>query len=181
MIYIGIDPGFDGAIGAVGKDGFIGVRDTPSLEVKSGKKTRRKYNTPEMVKIILELTKGYDRVFLALEQVGSMPGQGVASMFAFGRGLGMWEGILACACVTACNGSIHMVRPQKWKAIMLDGMDKGSKASSILKATQLFPMAPISLKKHDGRAEALLIAEWVRQSSSSSELSSLSSEDSVTD
>ena len=32
-----------------------------------------------------------------------------------------------------------------------------------IKARQLFPDAPITLKKHDGRAEALLIAEFGRR------------------
>ena len=50
------------------------------------------------------------------------------------------------------------------EAIMLDGMQK-TKDASRYKAMQLFPQLAdqLNLKKHEGRADALLIAEWRRR------------------
>jgi crossover junction endodeoxyribonuclease RuvC len=45
-----------------------------------------------------------------VEQVGSMPGQGVSSMFTFGRALGQLEGTLA-----AFQRGFERIRPQDWK------------------------------------------------------------------
>ena len=49
-----------------------------------------------------------------IEKVHSMPGQGVASMFNFGKGYGIWIGILA-----ALKISKTLVTPQEWKKEMM--------------------------------------------------------------
>lgn len=45
-----------------------------------------------------------------VEQVGSMPGQGVASMFSFGHAAGVIQGVLG-----AFRMRVKMVTPQAWK------------------------------------------------------------------
>lgn len=167
MITIGIDPGLDGAV-AVISEGIHGnaqgktqynLYDIPVLNVKSGKKNKRQYNIAEMVKII-SLHK-YQESVVALEKVHSMPDQGVASMFSMGEGLGIWKGI-----VTALELPITHVTPQAWKKVMMAGMGK-EKDASRQRAIQLFPQLAdqLNLKKHHGRADALLIAEFLRRTS----------------
>jgi crossover junction endodeoxyribonuclease RuvC len=160
MIYIGIDPGLDGAVGVIGEQAGNGcprVFDTPTLTVE-GEKTKRRYNTAAMAQILMsiDLTKG---ILVILENVHSMPKQGVASSFSFGQGLGMWQGIVA-----ALGIPLEMPSPQRWKKeIMADqGRDKDA---ARFKAIQLFPALATQLSrvKDDGRAEALLMAEYGRR------------------
>lgn len=82
-----------------------------------------------------------------------MPGQGVTSMFNFGQGYGVIKGVLAGIGVPYKDAT-----PQKWKkACGLIGSDKDA---ARLLAIELFPDAELHLKKHGGRADALLIAKF---------------------
>ena len=160
MSFIGIDPGFDGGMAVVDTHGnLMGLYDTPTLEVSGGSKTKRRYNLPAMVAILSRYQKRDGVIRVALEDVHSMPKQGVASSFVFGRGLGVWEGILA-----ALQIPVHMISPQKWKKAMMDGMGKDKDASRV-RALELCPAAitGLNLKKHHGRADALLMALYLRQ------------------
>ena len=151
-VFIGIDPGLKGAVGIIDEHGIlIEVVDTPVLSV--GKKND--YQVIEMVKIF-EPYK--DKISKAvLEKVHSMPKQGVVSSFNFGKGFGIWQGILS-----ALKIPYDLVTPQRWKGQMMDGMGK-EKDASRLRAQQLFPEAELNKKKHVDRAEALLMAEFLRR------------------
>ncbi len=159
MIYIGIDPGFDGAIAAIDQQGrVVRVYDTPTLEVKGGAKKKRVMDVLTVVKLINRMKDNTDEhIRASLEDVHSMPKQGVASSFSFGRGLGIWEGLLC-----ALGIPVQMVSPQKWKKVMMDGMGKHKDASRLV-AQRMFPDADLHLKKHHGRADALLMAAWLRR------------------
>lgn len=160
MTVIGIDPGLSGAV-AVLQDGdtYIGphrkyVIDTPVLNVEG----KRKYNANEMAHILCPFTQESD-VLVVLESVHSMPKQGVASSFNFGEGLGLWKGIIA-----AYGLPLELPSPQRWKKALLADQGK-EKDASRFKAIQLFPdlAGQLSRKKDDGRAEALLLAEYGRR------------------
>jgi crossover junction endodeoxyribonuclease RuvC len=157
-VYIGIDPGLTGAVAAIdGAGHLLRLADTPTLVVRSGRKDRNEYQLGEMVDILLPYSDQRGDAFAAIEAVNAFPGQGVTSMFRLGYGLGLWEGITA-----ALGISLEKVQPQRWKKTMLNGMGK-LKGAAMLKAQRLFPTAELRLKKHEGRAEALLIAEWLRR------------------
>ncbi len=81
-----------------------------------------------------------------------MPRQGIASAFNFGVGFGSVLSILQ-----ARHLSIELVTPVVWKRAM--GLSKDKRAS-LDKARLLYPAADLSLAKHEGRAEALLLAHW---------------------
>jgi crossover junction endodeoxyribonuclease RuvC len=157
LIYIGIDPGLSGALAEIFGEGNAAVHDTPTMVV-SGVKEKRVYNTAAMAHI-LSPYRGNLEVLVVLESVHSMPKQGVASSFSFGQGLGMWQGIIA-----ALGLPLEMPSPQRWKKEMLADQGKDKDASRF-KAIQLFPSLADQLKlvKHDGRAEALLMAEYGRR------------------
>ena len=79
-------------------------------------------------------------------------------MFNFGKGFGLWLGILAGL------GIPHtLVTPQAWKKEMMQGM--GDKDAARIRAQELFPhcVDSLSRKKDIGRADALLIAEYGRR------------------
>jgi len=156
MIYIGIDPGLNGAVGVIDKQGTPYVFDTPTMVV-SGVKDKRVYHTTAMALLLKPFST--ENVLVVLESVHSMPKQGVASSFSFGQGLGMWQGIIA-----ALGLPLEMPSPQRWKKEMLADQGKDKDASRF-KAIHLFPSlaSQLSRKKDDGRAEALLLAEYGRR------------------
>lgn len=165
MIYIGIDPGLNGAVAVINEEYYsqeprvtITVVDTPTMEVESSGKVRNKYNTAAMADLLAPFGK-QEHTLVVLESVHSMPKQGVASSFTFGEGLGMWKGIIA-----AFGLPLEMPSPQRWKKLMVADMGKDKDASR-LRAIQLFPAlaSQLSRKKDDGRAEALLMAEYGRR------------------
>ena len=157
MIIIGIDPGLEGAIAYLVEghrliESSIRVVDTPTT--KDG--THRVYLPQEMRRLLAEPTQGL-RCHVFIEKVHSMPKQGVASSFNFGVGFGLWQGLIA-----GLGLPVTFVTPQRWMKDMMAGMQRG-KDSSIVRAQELFPDAPLSRKKDHGRADALLIAEWGRR------------------
>ncbi len=153
MIHIGIDPGLTGAIATI-DDGMVGVQDMP---VKERELDFKKLDM-ELWDILEQKEMWADppEVHTTLEAVHSMPGQGVASSFKFGRTYGATEMALV-----ANEIDYTKVSPQKWKKFIF-GRTGTTKADSIDMALSLYPDAKkfIWLKKHDGRAEALLLAHY---------------------
>jgi crossover junction endodeoxyribonuclease RuvC len=98
-----------------------------------------------------------NEIVVGLEQVHAMPKQGVTSMWSMGRGTGIWEGILS-----ALKLPYVMISPQRWKKVLLDGMPK-DKGSSIVVAKRLFPEVDLPRKIDHNKADALLIAEYLRR------------------
>lgn len=150
---IGIDPGISGGIALVEKtsDGIFlrGVWDMPTTCIAGGK---RKVNAPMLADIISRFPT---TATVISEQVGAMPGQGVVSMFNFGRAAGIIEGVVA-----GVGLDLELVLPVKWKRV-LDLIGKDKNASRAL-AAEAFPKQANSFSrvKDDGRAEAALIALW---------------------
>ena len=158
---IGIDPGLTGALAVLTAAGEpVLCIDTPVLTVIKNKKTRHEPDRIAMAKALktfVEL-RPTDRFAVAIEKVNAMPEQGVTSVFSFGMGFGIWLGILA-----SLELPTDLVHPARWKKVMMDGMGKEKDASRI-RAKELFGTSvDLSLKKHHGRADALLIAEYRRR------------------
>jgi hypothetical protein len=164
MIYLGIDPGLSGAVASIGDTGEVQIVDTPILKV--GKKNEMNTKAASAILRSMRTTNGsiswstsasYSHVICAIERVHAFRGQGVTSVWNFAKNYGQWLGILA-----ALGISHELVTPQAWKRVMMDGMPK-EKDASIQRVHQLFPEADVTLKKHHGRADALLIAEYIRR------------------
>lgn len=140
MVYIGIDPGKSGGIAVIG-DGLIEVREY----------------TDDWLK---EVCRRHKDSKCIIEKVGAMPGQGVVSMFNFGKSYGYILGVIEA------NGiSYEIVPPQKWKK---EFSVTGDKNTSIAVCKRLFPKVLLfrtqkCKKEHDGMAEALLMAEYGRR------------------
>jgi len=125
--------------------------------VPSGKRKRQEFNATAMAAILQIPPNVGTLICVAVEKAGTMPRQGISSSGRFMHGHGLWMGILA-----ALKIPHQIVSPQRWKQVTLDGMGKDKDASR-MRAQQLFPHIDLSLKKHHGRADALLIAEWLRR------------------
>ena len=143
MIYIGVDPGKDGAMAMIFENGDIDIAVFDIEEYR------------------IMLCNAIDMPCkCCLERVGAMPGQGVTSMFKFGENFGMIQGLLI-----AYKIPYELVTPRKWKK---EFQITGDKNSSIAVCKRLFPNVDLRrtercTKDHDGKAEALLMSEWARR------------------
>lgn len=151
MIVLAIDPGAKGALAFFDpKAGTLEIVDTPTVEVKRGAKLKTEISA-QMLAAIIQARKPTEAV---VEKVGAMPGQGVSSMFQFGRGVGMIEGVLA-----ALGIPVTYTAPQTWqKAVGARAGKDGNRQ----RAAELFPAyaSTFSRAKDDGRADAALMAWW---------------------
>ena len=102
----------------------------------------------ETADLMRSLVTGNVDPVAVLEAVNSMPGQGVASTFAFGRHYGFLRGLLVAYEVPWLD-----VRPAKWQTAM-GCLSKGDKNVTKARAQQLAP----SLKLTHATADALLLA-----------------------
>ena len=154
MRHIGIDPGLSGAI-AVLTDDTLQIHDMPVMTVDRNGKAKRQVSANELAEL-LNLYAGKD-CHVYVERVSAMAGQGVTSVFSFGRSFGMIEGILA-----ALKMPVTFVAPATW----VKGVGRGpGKDASRSRAMELFPEYQHMFKrvKDDGRADAALIAHWGRK------------------
>jgi hypothetical protein len=149
---IGVDPGVSGAIAfwfSPAPD-RIAVYDTP---IAGGE-----VNTPGVASLIRDLCGDpVDDTIAYIERVHSMPGNSGRSMFNFGTAYGDVRGVIG-----ALRIPTHFVTPQMWKKQFRLSADK---EESRALAIRMFPSCADSfkLKKHDGRAEAALIALYGSQ------------------
>jgi len=148
---IGIDPGLSGAIAIISTES-LKIFDMPTMTVERNGKAKRQVSASQLAEM-LYLYSGRD-CHVYCERVSAMAGQGVTSVFSFGRSFGMIEGILA-----AFKMPVTFVPPATWvKAV---GRGQGKDASRA-RAMELFPSDQDQFKrvKDDGRADAALIAYW---------------------
>jgi crossover junction endodeoxyribonuclease RuvC len=145
---IGIDPGLTGALAVLDSAGIVEcVRDLPIIRDRS-----LAWVDGSQLQSILLAAIGGRTAHAIVERVSAMPRQGVASSFQFGVGFGSILSVLQ-----AMHISVELITPTVWKRSL--GLSKDKRAS-LYKARLLFPMAELHLAKHDGRAEALLLAHY---------------------
>jgi hypothetical protein len=169
-ITLGIDPGLRGCVATL-LDGEPGpFTDMPVKE--AGLRTRRskkpgamptqvqvwQIDAKELAMWIRALRSNHQGAFVqaSLEQVGARPDDGGTSAFQFGEGFGKVKAVLE-----VLNVPYTLSTPKKWKNGMgLMGTDKDQARQLALKR---FPSMAgnLRLKKHDGRADALLMALWL--------------------
>jgi crossover junction endodeoxyribonuclease RuvC len=148
---IGVDPGLSGAIAVMSSES-LKIFDMPTMTVERNGKAKRQVSASELAEL-LYLYSGKD-CHVYCERVGAMAGQGVTSVFSFGRSFGMIEGILA-----ALHMPVTYVAPATWVKAVHRGAGKDASRS---RAMELFPdnQADFKRVKDDGRSDASLIAYW---------------------
>jgi crossover junction endodeoxyribonuclease RuvC len=147
MIYMGIDPGFTGAWGMITHNGnYVSCGDM--LHTDRHIETRKVFAEMSQARDLQDLS-------IVVEEVHAMPKQGVSSTFKFGMAYGA-----ALAIAERFNTHWELVTPQRWKKAMGLSSDK---KDSLAMARELWPNAPLTRAKDNGRAEALLLAEYLRR------------------
>ena len=186
MITIGIDPGNNGAIAWL-EDGKITRLRSQPMMVTGQKKTKggkiRDVRRPDLVcmrKVVSRISKLHKEKGLTvfLERIQAMPGDGRVGSFWFGYHMGLWEALL-----TAFHIPYRLVIPMSWKLRVFgrppkapkvklskleakrakDKKKREMKQASLAKARELFDEKwhnHFTLGKHDGYAEAALIAHF---------------------
>lgn len=177
MAFIGIDPGQKGAIAIIDKSGAR-IMDMPLLPEKG-------INAKALYRIFDRWNDQYVRIHIVIEKAQSMPGQSSVAMFNYGGG---YHTILAVLQILELP--FEEVRSNKWKTEFgLSGLKskkkqgkkkekttseekknakKQRKEMAVKIAMQMFPkMKDLFFtpkgKMLDGRAEALLIAEYCKR------------------
>ena len=151
MIIIGIDPGLSGAVVFLNTATHdLDIYDMPTVEVTRNGKKKRELSA----QLLSNILSGHKVTAAYLERVNAMAGQGVSSVFSFGRSSGIVEGILA-----AFDIPTTLVTPQAWQKAM---EVRSGKDGSRERAMQLFPAhaGMFARVKDDGRSDAALIAAY---------------------
>ena len=158
---IGIDPGKNGGIVMLDEDGEVmscaKMPETP-LDL---------YNHLVGLTVHAALygsQMSNPMVYVYIEKVGGIPGQGASSAFSFGRGCGHLEMALL-----ALKLRTNYITPQKWQKMYQVGSSSITKSTAAekkehklklkAKAQLLFPNAKVT----NATCDALLIAEFGRK------------------
>ena len=148
--FIGCDPGVSGALVCISDEGI----EIIPYDEENYREALERWSKDECV--------------MAIEKVGSMPGQGISSTFNFGTNWGFVRGMCY-----AFKIPVQLIPSQTWKRAFSLNLSKDyskaeKKARTIQVAKELFP--DVSLKRtpkcrtdDDGIADALMIAEFCRR------------------
>jgi len=150
--YIGIDPGKKGYL-CLYNANYSGYKHYPLF---NGNRLNR-----EMLDTIEKLAETYTMIAV-VEQVHSMPHQGVASTFSFGTNYGMILGALETIGIPYTT-----VTPGKWQKFICEAVDKASntKQMHFNAARRLFPNMDFRRSERckvydDNKVDASLICEY---------------------
>lgn len=164
-LYVGIDPGSNGAIVFVDEDGdYYDGCVVPKIG--------NEYDVRAMYEILQKYKNDIAHIFI--EDVHAFQKAGATGSFSFGRSKGLWEGLIC-----GCELSYSMIQPKAWQAEAWQGVTKqykagtkkktvDTKATSLIAFKRLFPdidvrKSPKSSKQHDGLVDAALMAEVCRR------------------
>lgn len=143
-IYLGIDPGYSGAVVAI----LQGKKHTSVAAI------RLKETEADIARFVLTLKQASPQsIHCMLEKVNAFPKQGVASTFKFGTSYGFCRGLLI-----AYRIPFQTVTPAKWQQQMRC-RSAGDKNVTKARAQELFPEEQIT----HAVADALLLAELCRR------------------
>ena len=153
MAILAIDPGINNGIAVLSQDrSLVLATEIPAI----GEGANKRLNMISFADILVQFHVAH----AVVEDVSAMPGQGVSSMFRFGRAAGAVEGALA-----ALKVPTTFVRPAIWKR---DIGVKAKQAEDVRAlAIQTWPDQAhrFSRKLDHNRAEAALLALWFVQHS----------------
>lgn len=142
MIFVGIDPGQKGGFAMIDEN-----RNVLSC-----------FEMPQDITEIYSQLKFYNVTLAVVEQAQAMPKQGVVGIFTYGTGYGK-----LLAAMEIASTPYQEIRPKVWKKAF--GLHS-NKLDSINVAEELFPTITFMTKGGrmlDGKAEALLLADYARQ------------------
>lgn len=167
LVFVGIDPGAEGAVGFLCGN-HAHYEDIPTYKTeRAGKKSdgsskmKTMFDYGAIAELFDRLKPHRSRFRVCVEEAQvQIKGKGANAYTAFrvGVGFGMWPLFLA-----AGGFSCEVVAPRPWKMAM--GLAGKDKEYSRMKAATMFPDVKLTRKADHNRAEALLLAEYLRRRS----------------
>jgi hypothetical protein len=162
--YVGIDPGFSGAIGRISADGSsVQCWDMPTVQ-KGGAEARRRELDLAALRQIMREIRLFPSTVVGLEWPTTRPGEGAERSERFGR----QKGILQAFCYLH-RLPYFLIAPNLWKGrLSLPGKTNPDANKLAAKLFDLYYPESGSLVRgprgglKDGRIDALLIAHWLR-------------------
>lgn len=161
MIKVGIDPGLSGCVAVLDCDDHcLELFDMPTTTTIVNNKTRRQIDMKEVHRQFMNwrLYYGVRELHIMVEALHAQQNNGSVGNFASGKNYGILLSVLTC-----CDLNYSLVSPQKWKKHC--GLLGMTKDEGRLYAQTKWPDAPLNLKKHHDRADALFIATMIGHSS----------------
>ena len=157
MIYIGIDPGKEGAFTVLESNKILEIMIMPIIP-STQKGSKNEYD----ILAIVSFLEKYKNAIVILEKIHAIPMvKSTTAMFEMGKGFGLLLGILS-----ALRMRYFLVHSKTWQSRMLRDINKkDTKQASIIIAQRLHPEQSFlaterSKKMHDGMTDSLLIAEY---------------------
>ncbi|MGB7996548.1 hypothetical protein [Photobacterium halotolerans] len=148
-VVVGIDPGKKGAL----------VRLTDSTQEAIVMPLKGAKDIDGFA--IAQFLKQHRPDMVVVEKVAARPGQGVTSMFTFGTGYGVVQGVLDSLAIP-----YRLITPQMWKKAILAGTTR-DKEAAIGYVANRYPDLELTPPRcrvpHDGIADAACMAEFARQ------------------
>lgn len=158
--YVGLDPGYGGALGIIEGDHVYGVPlPTFWYTLKSGKR-RRQYDYIA----IREILKARKEAIVTLEEQHPMPMQGVVSQYSIGFGYGLLTGLLCGLDITT-----KLVAAKTWqKEFFQRDPEKTTKEQALEALKEIYPEVDLysserSTVPHSGIVDAILLAVYGRR------------------
>lgn len=185
-VYVGIDPGIDGAFAVLWPNNTIFILDMPTKLANPGgtrrrkvsktkqkiggpktctiKDNRREYRENLILKFLRSFRKLPDHIevrFL-IEKQQARQTDGAYNGYRVGLGMGY---LLMAITAVGLKGRCELVPPAEWKKDLKLVADnsKELKEKSIKLALKLWPGIPLTKAKHHDRAEAALLAGYCRR------------------
>lgn len=160
MLYIGIDPGQTGAIACLLAHGdLLAVVDLPIVD----KRVSPALLAGELARLTIDIDA---EGVIAIEEVHSMPRQGVSSTFKFGQAHGIALGVAATLATLQPSWRLARPTPQAWKKHHhLIGKEKEDARALAIDLWPSSAATTFHLKTKTGRADAALIALWAKETS----------------
>jgi hypothetical protein len=160
MLTIGIDPGIRGAIAALTHNGLIWVHDMPIRPKEGNGKVRNEIDPKALQAILRKLIPADEVPIIVMEALNTFAGGSVQTM-------GSLEATKAVIC-TVCELSgfdVAFVTPRTWQGIygIKATPSETTKQQSLRLARHLYGRDVCPLAKHDGRADAVLIARYAQR------------------
>ena len=144
--FIGIDPGKCGSMAVL----------TPKKTLLFSTPCKPDYDIWKMNMNLKDFA--HATTFAVLERAQAMPGQGVVSMFEFGKGYGIWLTLLNINYI-----SYVIVHSSVWTREMLAGAPGEGKERNFLAARKLFPYWNPKMKKEYQYCDSLLLASYAKR------------------
>lgn len=151
---MGIDAGLGGAVAVYDpyNDQLVCAWDMPVLKILKDRREFKSIDDEKLDSQIADACAEYKVQLICLEKVAASQQMSPSSAFNFGVTYGVTRRICTANCLR-----VELVSPQKWKPRMMLNNDK---KVSLAIARKTFGNTYFTLEKHDGRAEAALLAKY---------------------